>query len=54
MQSKLAIHINYIGGRTIAGQDFCQQCLFLEKFNSGRKDIGPLLNFFNSQRDAPQ
>jgi hypothetical protein len=53
MQSKIAIHINEIGGRTIAGQDFFQQCLFLDKFNRGRKDIGPLLNFFNSQRDAP-
>ena len=53
MQSEIAIHINEIGGRTIAGQDFCQQCLFLEKFNRRRKDIHPFLNFLNLQRDAP-
>ena len=52
MQSEIAIHINEIGGRTIAGQDFFQRCLFLDKFIRGRKDIDPFLNFFNLQGDA--
>jgi hypothetical protein len=43
MQSEIAVHINEIGGRTIARQDFFQRCLFLEKFNRGRQDIGPFL-----------
>ena len=53
MQREIAVHVNEIGGRTVAGQNFIQGCLFLDEFIRRRQDINPLLNFLDLKRDAP-